>query len=818
MLTTVWTDLKQAARSLAKARAFTFVCVISLGIGMAPVMAIPHLTRIFTIPPAGVDTTSLVEILTTRVNERAATDRWSYPDYTDLRDANTGLTLVGWLFGESELRESTTTSARAMFVSTNYFPTIGVALARGAGFGATREPEVIVGYRYWQNHFSSDQDIVGKTLILDDLPHTVVGIAPDGFESHVGFNGGVNVYLPLERHPRFRTAGTDRGNQWLLIHGRLAPGNTVAQASAAIATITTGLATQYPATNENKAGMAAPWSALGVLASSQVRIIQAVAMTLTGMVLLVVCLNISGMVQVRSAMRERELSIRQAIGASRRQLIQYLLGEALIMAALGAVIAATVLFNLPSILPLLTDETIPAPALDALRINLSTVGSCLAICLLTTLVCGLLPSARFSRPVIISSLKDDAGTGGQRAGRVHRITAALQVAIAVPLIVMSGISLDRVRSTATADLGFASDLLYAVPLKIDNEKVANADFAIRRVRDTLARTEGVAAATLADGLPLAFRYANVRTALRPEANAAPRFMQVHVTRVENDYLSAMAIPLLRGRGFTGEDRAGTELVTVISKPLADRLFPNADAGEAIGKQLIFGNDDKSAQTLTIVGVSGDFPTSQMSTEREQLLLPLAQQPSQDLFLIARSRPGEQPQRMTATLQNAVRDFDPENRGFGTGDGVKYPSVLTGVWLRENSMNDFLTQSMVSGVAGGVILTLSALGIYGVVGLMVATRTRELAVRMALGAARRRVIAMVLFDVVKLVVPGVVLGLMLTVALMRINAENMGISLSGVENVSYAVGAIVAVLIALAASLAPARRAASVAPMVALRSE
>jgi hypothetical protein len=386
------------------------------------------------------------------------------------------------------------------------------------------------------------------------------------------------------------------------------------------------------------------------------------------------------------------------------------------------------------------------------------------------------------------------------------------------LIVMSGISLDRFRATATADLGFASELVYAVALKIDDAKIANANFRIRGVRDTLSTAAGVAAATLADGLPLDFRGAETRTALRPEPDTAPQFVPVHVTRVDHDYLNAMAIPLLRGRGFSADDRAGTEPVTVISRTLAERFLPNADAGEALGRQLIFGSDDKTMQTLTIVGVSGDFPTSQMSTPREQLLLPLAQQPAQNLFLIVRSLPGEQPQKITATLQNAAADFDPENRGFGTGDGVRYPSVVTGTWLRRNSMDDFLTQSAVAGTAGSVTLTLSALGIYGVVGLMVATRTRELAVRIALGAARRRVLGMILFDVLKLVLPGVIAGVMLTVALMRLNAENMGIPLSDVENVSYLAGVAVAVLIALAASLAPARRAAAVEPMVALRSE
>jgi predicted permease len=822
MLDSIWNDLIYAGRALAKARAFTLVCVVSLGIGMAPVIAIPYFSQLLKIQPAGVKTEGLVEIITTRVGSRAATGNWSYPDYVDLREANTGIALVGWTYGQSEYKKN---SIKEMFVSTNYFQTMGVTLFRGPGFSATSQPAVILGYRYWQNYFASDPDIIGKTVMLDDIPYVVTGIAPDQFNSHLPGNGEIAVYLPLERYPRFRTHGIDRSDEWVAIHGRLAPGVGVAQASAAVSAVTSALARQYPSTNENKSGIAAPYDAFGNLGKSQIRVIQAAGLTLTGMILLVVCLNISGMVQVRSAMRERELSIRQAIGATRRQLIRYMLSEAIIMAGLGAILASLVLFNFTSIRSLLTAEPLPTQVTEALRLNLPTVGFCVGLCLLTSLVFGLLPALRFSRPVIVSALKDDAGVGGRRVGRVQRVTAALQVAIAVPLIVLSGISLDRVRSTATADLGFASDLLYASPLKVDADKIANADFRIRSVRDDLAKANGVAAATLADALPLAssedFRGDNVRTALPQEPNAVPKLFQVRVTRVDIDYLSTMGIALLRGRGFSADDRAGTEPVTIISKTFAEQLFPNADSAQAIGKRLIFGNDGKTLQTLTIVGVTGDFPTAGMSTRREQLLVPLAQQPSQELFLIARSMPGEPPQKMTATMENAAHDFDPENRGFGTAeDGTPaYPKVVTGVWLRQKSMDGFLRGLAVAGIAGSVILTLSALGIYGVVGLMVATRTREVAVRVALGASRRRVMGMVLFDVVKLVLPGVVVGLILTAAFIRLRGEEkMGIPLSSVEYLSYVVGAAVAVLIAMVASLAPARRAASVQPMVAMRSE
>ena len=180
-----------------------------------------------------------------------------------------------------------------------------------------------------------------------------------------------------------------------------------------------------------------------------------------------VCLNISGMVQVRSAIRERELSIRQAIGASRGRLIQYLLAEAVVLAALGGALASLVIFNAPPLISWWAGEPIPAHWQEALSFDLSMLATCVGTCLATSLLFGWLPATRFSRPVIITVLKDDAGGGGRRAGRVHRLTTALQAAIAVPLLVVSGMSLDRVRTTATANLGFESDLLYAAPLQAE---------------------------------------------------------------------------------------------------------------------------------------------------------------------------------------------------------------------------------------------------------------------------------------------------------------------------------------------------------------
>jgi predicted permease len=824
LFTSVAADLVHAGRSLAKARAFTFVCVVTLGIGMAPVIAIHYWMRVFTTPPPGVKTEGLVEVVTTSNGPQGATDKWSYPDFLDLREAATGLSLTGWAIGQSDVTLPSSGEKRTsptLYVSSNYFTTIGTTLARGSGFEQSTDPMVILGDEFWQNRLGSDPDIVGKTLMVDGVPHAVVGIASERFTGHRALQGA-EIFVPLERHPSL-LAGSDgrfdRSKPWVRIQGQLSPGVGMAQANAAISAVASRLAKTYPATNEFKAGIVAPYHPLGSVEGSDVPVIMAVWRAMSAIPLLVVCLNVSGMVQVRSAMRERELSIRQAIGATRRRLMQHLLAEAVVLASLGGALASLVLFNAPPLVSRWIGEPMPRELEEMLRVDWSVVGACAGLCLATSLLFGWLPAFRFSRPAIMTVLKDEAGSGGVRAGRAHRLTTALQVAIAVPLLVLSAMSLDRVRATATADLGFAADLLYAAPIEMAAGDVAGSR--VRRVRESLGRASGVASVTIADGLPLDFRYRLARVSSPTDGNAAPGSALAHVTRVGDGYLETMGIGLTRGRGFTLDDGAGAEMVTIISKKLADALFPDT---EAIGRHLTFERregQDGSPHTLTVIGITGDFPTSQMSSDREQLLLPLAQHPdirrdsvrvsddrqgSPALMIVARSRPGEPPQKLTAALTNAIHEVDP---------AFDSTAVLSGAQLRRDSMYDFLNQSAFAGITGGVALLLAALGLYGVVGLMVSTRTREIAVRMTLGASRPRVIGMILLDVVKLVAPGVAVGLLIAVVAVRAGG---GVAVTITEPLAYIAGAAIALITAVLSSLVPARRAASVEPMVAMRSE
>jgi putative ABC transport system permease protein len=827
MLTGSWTDLKRAVRSLAGARAFTFVCVVSLGIGMTPVIAVPYGARMFTATPPGLDTTGLIEVVTEGQGPRRATKLWSYPDFASLREAGTGGSLFGWSGGNVKLLLSPAhgapTTATALFVSPDYFNVLELPLAMGAGFPDTTEPAVILSHRLWERQLGADPAVVGRTIAVGDVPHVVAGVARAGFGGHLGFHNA-DLFLALERHPTVladTAVRFDRSKEWVQIHGRLPAGADMVQAGAVVAAVTAQLAKEHPATNELKAGVVAAYHPLGIMDAGGLTTILAVVQTLTVLPLLVVCLNIAGMVQVRGAMRERELSIRQAIGASRGRLMRQLLAESLVLAVLGAVLASLVLFNVAPLTGWWANEPVPPAMAAALRVDVSMILVVTGLCLVTSLVFGWLPAARFSRPAIITVLKDEGGVGGVRVGRVHRVATALQVAIATPLLVLSAMTLDRVRATATDDLGFDAELVYAAPLTLDEVTADTAWSRVEGARDALARTAGVTAVTITDGLPLDFRYRITRVATQPDASAAPKIVAAHVTRIGDGYFETTGIDLLRGRSFDADDRSGAASVAILSKPLAEQLFPGEDP---LGRILTFAPGDPLERMLTIVGVSSDFPTSQMSTSRAQLLLPLAQYPdvlrdsvnvdddrgsAARLMLVARGEPGAQPNAMTAALSDVVRDLDSE---------FEAAQIVTGAWLRRNSVNDFLTQSAVAGVVGGILLTLAALGIYGVVGLMVATRTREIAVRIAIGASPRRVIGMVLTDVVKLVLPGVGIGLLLAVAFVKLNGEDFGIALSSLEPLAYLLGSAIAILIALAAGLAPARRAASVEPMVAMRTE
>jgi predicted permease len=832
-------DLRHAARSLARARAFTLVCVISLGVGMGSFVALVTFMRALTSPAREIDTNGLVELLVRPLGPlRAkagvgAIEEWSFPDFQALRRADAGMAITGWTMGftetgtpgqdtlDPEAGQEAPARVRTLFVSANYFSTFGIPLARGPGFdpalddGPSAAPRVVVSDGFWRHRLSSDPDIVGKTLMLDGIPHTVVGITPPEFRGHFNAlddsSSSSVLFMPLERHPRLRAdpgLRFSRNVDWVNIHGRLAPGIDLAQANATVSAAMSTLSVLYPATNEFKSASVEPYFSQGAANRGEMRRVFLVMLGLAGMVLLIVCVNISGMMLVRGATRERELSIREAVGASRGRLIQYLFFEAVWLAVIGGGLSALVLFGIPAGIARWLGGTVP-PEFD---LDLPGVAIASGLCLVVSVVLGLLPAVRLSRPSLIPSLKDDVGGGGRRVSRIHRAAAAIQIAIAMPFLVIGGVMLDRVR---TADFGF--DVRGLAAARVDpaaSSRRGGTAFSIRSVRDTLEEASGVLSVTMADGMPIDF----ARREVRVSRSSGTEFVSAHVTRVAEGYLDTLGARLLRGRSITAEDRAAAARVAVVSEPLASRLFPGRDA---IGERLTFALEAGRDEDYTIVGVTADFATSQLTTERPQMLLPLPEEPASPVYLIARGAAADDA-RLTSAFEHVGRvfglEFLPSRLGVFRG-------IVTGRDLVHKSISDLVSESIAVGVAGAVVLMLASLGVLGVIAFMVATRTREIAVRLALGATRARVLGLMLADVVRLVMPGVGVGLLAGAALIRGISNVMGTPLrvgpaplGAVEPLIYVGAAAAAVVVALLAGLPAARRAASVQPMIAMRSE
>ena len=828
ILDSIRRDLVHAARSLAKDKVFSLVCVISLGIGMGAVVALATFGRAIMAPARGIDTNGLTEVLVLPLGPlRAkagvwALEQWSYPDYQALRESDTGMTITGWTQQTSEVGTRTAGDDAALprvatlYVSANYFSTFGVSLARGPGFdpaiddASSGEPRVVVSDGFWRSRMNADPDIIGKTVTVDGVPHAVVGIAPEDFRGHFHFftAPGSLLFIPLERHPRLKANANlrdDRTVDWVRIHGRLNPGVDMTRANGLVSAAVTGLAQRYPSTNQYKSATVEPYAGLGAAGRPGARQTLSLMLGLAGSVLLIVCLNISGMMLVRGTNRERELCIRAALGAARQRLIQHLFFEALFLAIVGAAISGFVLFGVPAIGAWWMGLPVPQ------EIDLDPAGLAIAsgLCLLVSLLFGLLPAVRFSRPNLHTAMRDDTGVGGRHTIRMHRLAAMVQIGVAVPFLIISGVMLDRAR---TADFGFPMDGFAGARVPTNAAQEPQAAFDIRRVRDNLRQASGVRSVALADGMPIDFDYREFRVG----SIGAQKFATAHVTHVGEDFLETVGAPLLRGRTITAEDRTTDARVAVISEPLARILFP---ASEPIGERMTVTLEEGRDEEFTIVGMSADFATSQLTTMREQVLLPLPEKLGSTVYLIVRGGPGDEP-RLRSALEGALREL-----GVQALPGVAFPGIVTGQELVEKSIGDLIAESTAVGIAGGLVLVLAALGIVGVVGFMVATRTREIAVRMALGSTRRGVFGLMLSDIVKLVIPGVAAGLVLGAVLIRTLENVMGTPLTlgpdplGImEPVIYAGASAIAIASAILAGLPAARRATTVQPMVAMRTE
>lgn len=821
-----FSDARFAVRSLRKARSYTLVTVFSLAVGIGVNSALfSAIHAVWVAPVPGVtEQDRIVDPVVVR--DGADWWGWSYPDFEAVREAETPFeSLAAWIEEDVTMAgEEASERVHAAFASADYFQVLGALPSRGRGFlpsedtGPGQHPVAVVGHELWQSRFGGRADILGQVVTVNRIPYTIVGVAPPAFRGARVTLALVDLWMPLVQHPAMEDDGSlrrDRERFSIQVLGRLRPGATRSEAQAALQTVFGRLGEAYPETDENRTARADAYGRF----PAQNRVWDLVAVLglwgLMAVLLLIICGNLAGMSLARSASREQEIGVRLALGSSRLRLVRHLMVEAVLLALAGGCVGTVLaMLAMASVSP--PDLGIAAPGVT-FQPSGWVLAMSLVLALAAALVFGLFPAIRFSRPELVSSLKEDTGGGGRRVGRIQRIAASAQAGAALCLLVVGVLFLRSLTRTNDEVLGFQPHGMVVTDFRVGTLSSLFLDLSaegyptleegggalLERLQQSLGPRPGVAAVALADGVPLD-RSGNFGRVAPPDwPDEAESRVTVEFTRVTEDYFQAIGAPLLQGRGFRPGDDGTSEPVMIITRPLAERLWPGQSP---LGKRLLWPAGSEGATSRTVVGVVERVASSRASEDWPHVFLPLRQSYAPSLMIVLRTTmPAPE---LTASLRDALRSADP---------GLPLPRLLSGESLVARATQGQRANGTLGGGLGLLVLLLSAIGVYGVVSLAVTQRTREIGLRMAMGATRGEITRRVLADALRLSAPGMIVGGLLAAG-SAAAARSMLLGLSPLDPVSFLLAGALLLVVVLAAALGPALRASGIEPVRALKSE
>jgi len=684
-------------------------------------------------------------------------------------------------------------------VSGHVFALLGVDAVAGRTFlpeeDRPNSDAVVISHRLWQRRFAGDPAAVGRALTVNGLTRTIVGVMPASFWLA---DRTVDLWSPVG----FDDAARSQGGRWLIPVGRLRPGVSVAQAQAEMDTITASLTAEFP---ERNAGWASNVVPVQEQLVGQVRPALLVLLGAVGFVLLIACANVGNLLLARATARQRELAVRAALGADRGRLLRQMLGESLVLAGAGALAGLLLAHWSIRGLVAVAAELLPLP-LDGVTIDGDVLAFTVLVALAATLAFGLAPALFSSRPDLHVSLKDgDRGTG--RGGRLRASFVVVEVALALLLLTGAGLLIRSFQALVAVNPGFDAGRVLTLQISLPSGKYGTDKSRVQffgELFDRLAALPGVTAAGGVSFLPLDGLGAATRFTLadRPAA-AAGQEPTGDVRILSGDYLQAMGVPLLRGRLF--DDREQRERVgyAVINETMAREMWPGEDP---IGKRFTLSWDDPPV-TDEVIGVVGDvYPVRLDTRPRPMIYLTHPRTTYRNLTVVLRT-PGD-PAALTSAVVGQVRSLDPEQP-------VANIRPMETVVARSLGQQRLVTWLL--GGFAGIALVLAAIGLYGVLACVVSERTREIGVRMALGAAPAAVLRLVLRQALGLTVIGLAAGIAGALALTRVMASLL-YSISPTDPVTFGVVAFMLVAVALAAAAVPALRAARVDPVEALRAD
>ena len=818
-MATLWQDVRYAFRMLAKSPMLTMIVILTLALGIGANTAIFGLVNGILLRPLPVRSPEQLVVLAGQAQgDTLGIYTLSYPQLVDLRkqaDAFSDVFATQTNFGGLSYAGKANQFVYG-YVSGNYFSSLGVQPALGRLFLSTegeaggKDPYIVLGYDYWRKKFGGDAGVVGKQALMDGQEATIIGVAPKGFQG-TQFVLNLDGYIPLNMQPQTTaTFWTDRSARGLAVLARLKPGVTLQQAQSSLNVVTARLAEQYPATDKGITIRVVPER----LARPQpfpnniVPFIAGIFLVLAALVLLLACMNVANILLVRATMRQREMAIRAAMGASRWRLIRQMLTESILLSLCGGLGGLTLgVWGSSAVGTLLPVGRIP------IRVDFGfdwrVFAYALAAALFTGTVVGLWPALRAGRADVNSVLQSGGRSDTAGAGR-HRLRSVLvvaQVAGSLVLLIVAGLFVRSLISSQHAYMGFDAD--HVLNLSLDPREVGYDETRTKTFyHDLEAKVRalpGVQSASLAFSVPMGDVNDGslIYVEGQPPTPGQPPPIVIY-NHVDEAYFDTMRIPLLRGRAFQETDSDKAPLVAVVNQSMAQQFWPNQDP---IGKR--FSLKSSTGPFVEIVGVAADGKYVFIGWDKKPyFFVPLAQDYVPYRSLQVRS--SLPPESMIAQMQNQVRALDPN---MPVTDVQTMRQSLSG----GNGFFIFQVGAILAAAMGFLGLTLAVVGVYGVVSFAASQRTHEIGVRMALGAGRRDILHLVLQQGLALVIAGVLSGAVLAWALTRSMATIL-VGVSPTDALTYLTATLLLAAIGFWACYAPARRAMKLDPMVALRYE
>lgn len=802
------TDLKFAWRMFIRRPGFTAVAVLILGLGIgANATIFSWVESILLNPLSGVAAQDRLVVVRGVAGGRDNLSM-SYPNFVDLRAGRVdGLTDV-MAFRLVAMNARTIGEPVRVFgelVTPNFFQVLGVSPILGRTFredeGTTpgREPVVVVSHAFWSRTLASDPNAIGRTITVNGLALTVIGVTPPAFHGSVS-GLALDLFVPMSLQRSFMAGDrfTQRGNSWLQVYGRLDEAAPYSRAQAGLEVAGRRLAAMFPESNKGRDLRAGRLSEDG--ASGLLMPVMTTLMGVVGLVLLIACANLAGLLLARAAGRQREVAIRLAVGASRGRVVRQLLVENLLVAAAGGAAGLLMARWTSGLLRLFVPPT-PYPITFDASLSSAVVGFAVALTAITAIVSGLLPALRGSRADVAVALKASAPTtsGGGRA-RLRQALVVSQIALSMLLLVCAALFVRSLTNAQSMDTGYSTrqGFVGSIDLLAGGYDKARGLAFFEALRSRLAAVPGVDRVSLATTMPLDIGSgSDMAVDVDGYVPREGEPMNVYYTRVGPDYFDTLGVTIVKGRGITPRDAESQPLVAVINETMARRYFQGRDP---IGGVLRFGSGP-----VTVVGVARDGKYQQLTeAPRSYLYLPVLQNYRPDTLVLVRT--AGDPAAVLGAVQREIRALDPNLPLF---------DVRTIAEHREISMFLPKMASTLLGLFGALALVLAVVGLYGVIAYTVAQRTQEIGVRVALGAARNDVAWLVLGQGLRLAGIGLVVGLLLAFGAGQLLARQL-VGVSPADPVSFGVTALLLVVVAALASAIPARRAATLDPLVALR--